>query len=113
MAADTDQAGLGMLDRAVRSAGVRMSRRTMFKGTLFGLGSLAVLKALTPLTAEAICENGCHYCVSGCVCSYSCMSCCADDGTCQQCCSIAGSCNYVKDYVCDYGCDHWCATGPC
>lgn len=110
---DSDNRQLGLIDRATRAAGIALSRRSLFKGTLAGVGGLAGFGLLQPLNVVEAC-GGCHYCVSGCVCDYECMTCySAGTFTGLRCCSIGGSCNKVKDYICDNQCDRWCATTPC
>lgn len=102
---------LNVLDRATRSFGVQLTRRSLFKGGVFGLASLAGLKILAPIDAAAC--SGCHYCVSGCTNCGDGWCCSYGTGDCLHCYSNCGINSYIKNYVCDNYCDYWCATGPC
>jgi len=101
---------LGALDRATLTLGGQLSRRSVFKGSLFGLAGLTGLKLLTPIEASA-CTN-CHYCTSGCVGCGS-LSCCAYNGGVCQICSGCGGYFYIKNFICDRYCGSWCATSQC
>lgn len=107
---------LSLIDRATRSVGVKLSRRSLFthgaKGGLVVLAGVAGLQALTPIEVSAC--SGCHYCVSGCT-NCNQMTCCSyNTGSCLICYSNCGPYHsYIKDYICDNFCDYWCATAPC
>ena len=102
---------LSVVDRTTMAIGTKLSRRSLFKGGLFGLAGFAGLMALPPIEASAC--TGCHYCVSGCTSCNNMICCSYNTGSCQVCPSTCPLSSYIKDYVCDNFCDYWCATSPC
>lgn len=105
------ESGLTALDRLTRTAAVAVSRRTILKGGLGGIGAALGLQFFNLRPVEAQECGNCNTCYGRCTTGTSSTYCCSPNGLyCYYDSCVGCWCHQARLQVCD--CNNWGASCP-